>query len=396
MRTLLLFLLTLLSLHGDTLSYLNELRQKSGLIALKSNALLNKSAHNHARYLDRYNEGGHYEQNSAVFSTGRGINDRARYVGYKGGIIENVSVSPTAKDSIDDLFGAIYHRFSFLNFHIDEVGMASYYKHRTNKLHSYVYNIGNSKIAELCSGKPYQGYGKIYSSVCSEASFKINESDFLNTHYYHAKNNPPFVLFPYDGMDDVPPAFYEEEPDPLPYCKVSGYPVSIEFNPAFYKNVTLISFRLLDEHHNEIKAKRTLTQKSDPNRKLNAYQFAFMPHKRLSFDSKYHAKVRYQADGKEQIKEWSFRTQKPKHTLLELTKSNQRLIIESGKEYWIYLKPKNCKDVYNQINSSFPENMTIKHHFINSNILYFKVIGRSGDLIKCRLNRGKKFQLEIR
>ena len=37
-------------------------------------------------------------------------------------------------------------------------------------------------------------------------------------------------------MKNTPTVFYEEHPDPLPGIGVSGYPISISFNPYYFKN----------------------------------------------------------------------------------------------------------------------------------------------------------------
>jgi hypothetical protein len=382
-------------LWGTPLDYLNTLRQKSGLIALRSNALLQKSAYNHARYLDRYNEGGHREKRNKPYTTGQEIAQRARYVGYRGGVLENVSISRDAKRSIDDLFSAIYHRFSFLNLHIDEIGMASIHKYRKEKLSTFVYNMGNSKLTKVCSRKPYEGYGTIYSGICSEPSFKLKEGDYLKAHHFNAKRNPAIVLYPYRDAKDVPIVFYEESPDPLPSCRVSGYPVSVEFNPTLYKKVSLLSFQLYDNRDESVELARLLTKATDPNNRLNTHQFAFMPLRVFDFDKTYRVKVLYAVDGDVKKLEWSFHTQKPQYTLLEVKRSKQLLTIKSGKGYWIYFKPKDCNDIYRSINSSFPQNVTIEHHFVNSNTLYFRVKGRKGDRVKCRMSSRKEFVLEI-
>ncbi|MEA2029835.1 MAG: CAP domain-containing protein [Campylobacterota bacterium] len=396
MRIVFWLLVYSLLLYGDTLNYLNELRIKSGLIALSNSEVLKQGAYNHARYLDKYDEVGHDENPSKLYSTGRTMNDRATYVGYKGSVLENISISADAKSSIDDLFGAIYHRFGFLNLHIDEIGLAEYYKDRKGGLGSYVYKMGNSKMQKLCSGKSYQGYGKIYTGACSEPSFKINGNSFREAHYFNARKNPSIVLFPYRDARDIPTTFYEEIPDPLPHCSVSGYPVSIEFNANDFKSVELVSFELFDKHYENVEAKRILTQESDPNHKLTALQFAFMPLEPLDFDSTYHAKVRYILNNEEQSQEWSFRTYKPKHTLLKLNKSKQRFNISSAEEYLIYIKPKDCNDKHSTINSTYPQGMEIEHRFINSNMLYFKIEGKVGESVKCRLDGGRKFTLRIR
>ena len=62
----------------------------------------------------------------------------------------------------------------------------------------------------------------------------------------------------------MPLAFYNESPDPLPDYDVSGFPISVEFNDHFIKNVKLKDFRLLNEEK-EVVETRTLDQHNDPH-----------------------------------------------------------------------------------------------------------------------------------
>jgi len=383
-------------LPSSDLSYLNDLRQKAGLNPLVVNELLNQSASNHARYLDKHGLVGHDEKASYLLFTGEWANDRASRVGYKGSVLENISTSSNAKESIDNLFSAIYHRFAFLNLHIDEIGLLGFNRYRSNKLPTFVYNMGNSYVNKLCAGNSYQGYGTIYRSVCSNKEFKIHDLEYLPAHNFNAKINPSIVVWPYAGAKDIPTAFYEEIPDPLPHCRVSGYPISIEFNPLHVNEVSLLSFKLYDAQNNAITAKRVLSKNSDPHHQFSAYQFAFMPLKRLEFETQYRAKVLYFVDGKEHSKEWSFETYKPKYPILEQIDNKQKFEIISGQEYLVYLKPKNCKDIYRSINSRYIESMKVKHHFVDNNTIYFKVVGKKGQSVKCRVERGRSFELRIK
>merc|ERR1711879_948267 len=122
----------------DSLSYLNSIRTNAGMSVFKSNSLLEQSAYNHARYLSYNNEYGHYESSSNTFYTGYYPTDRANYMGYKSGIGENISYESDFTGSIDTLMTAIYHRFGFLTFTKDEIGVGM----ESLSLDANVYNMG--------------------------------------------------------------------------------------------------------------------------------------------------------------------------------------------------------------------------------------------------------------
>jgi len=89
LRIILLFVFLLLfsvSLQAKeqqgALSYINSLRQKSGLIKFKSNKKLNKAAKSHASYLVRQQKHGHYEKKGRKGYTGRTTSGRVFCEGY--------------------------------------------------------------------------------------------------------------------------------------------------------------------------------------------------------------------------------------------------------------------------------------------------------------------------
>jgi len=107
------------------IDYLNELREAVGLARFNHSAMLEESAENHALYLIDNNETSHYEISGKIGFTGVSISERVQAVGYKASYVsENLSGgSRDYKHSVDGLFSAIYHRFGFLNFKIDEIGI---------------------------------------------------------------------------------------------------------------------------------------------------------------------------------------------------------------------------------------------------------------------------------
>ncbi len=385
-----------LLLTGDDLSYLNELRTKAGLIELQPDTLLEKAASNHARYLHVHSRADHFERSGERLYTGVNADERAHYVGYLGKISENIATSPNSRDAIDNLFSAIYHRYGFLDLEIDEIGSAHCCRGKADGLQVYVYDMANSRIAELCRGRPYNGFGMIYSGVCNIGSFTVKEEDYFAARKHNLALNPGIIVWPWDGAADIPAAFYEENPDPLPQCSVSGYPVSIEFNPHYFDHVSLVSFELYDDAHRPLRPAAILTQSSDPNRKLDPFQFAFMPEKRLSFDSRYTARVIYRVGDRTLVKEWSFRTRKPPYPILTAATKDQLLTVRSGKGYLLYLPPEDCRDTHRRISLSYIEGMKIDNEFLDGNTIYFKVTGKSGQMVRVKTDRGKKFRLKVR
>jgi len=131
LRLVVVLLLTFITLDAKqnqiALDYLNSIRQDTGLIKFNPNKKLDKAAASHANYLLRQQKNGHYEKRGWKGYTGKTPSARVVKAGYASkAVMENVSVNPkTSHQSIDTLFAAIYHRFVFLNFDKDEIGIGS-------------------------------------------------------------------------------------------------------------------------------------------------------------------------------------------------------------------------------------------------------------------------------
>lgn len=371
LRFFILISFLLVSLEANAkktgLEYLNTIREHSGLIKLKNNKNLQKAATSHAKYLIQNQQNGHYQKKGKYAFTGATPSKRVIKAGYPSTfVMENLSVNTVGQlKSIDNLFSAIYHRLVFLNLDKDEIGfgVASTKKKRTIKS-AYVYDLGSSHISKLCKQSFNMVSGVYYmKNICRESDKMVPKSLFRKKKDEVRRKNRDIILYPYAEQNNVWPAFYNESPDPLPGYKVSGFPVSVQLNPAYYENVTLISFRLYDK--NEVVETKTLQHKNDHNHLLTKHEFALMPLKRLEYDRKYSAVFEALADGNKVKKYWSFRTVKPKEKIYRVTKDKTKLTVPAGSTAVLYILPNSKKDILH----SYRSRGGIKVSFLDQNTL---------------------------
>ena len=377
--------------------YLNSLRKKAGMIELKRNSYLEKAAKNHSLYMVKNNVFGHGESQSGEGFTGYKPADRAVYAGYPSRyVLENISAGDRdGKESIDGLFSAIYHRFGFLNEVIDEVGggvaSSPNYYYRT----AWTYDMGNSNIAALCTdSNTYSGSGYYFHDICKDKNKKISSDKYLNALSSIGVKNSALILWPYKNATDIPPVFYEESPDPLPDCSVSGYPVSVKFNR--YKTSTspqMESFKLY-KGGKEIKDVRVLTVDSDPNSKFSEYEFALFPIKRLEWGEEYKAVFKYHTGGDSKTLSWKFKTRELPYDYYVVTPQIDELKLLSGKTYALYFPPKDCNDKLGGY-SCQRSTLIISSDFIDHNTLKIKLTGDVGGWVKLSFNNGKKLKLIV-
>jgi hypothetical protein len=355
------------------LDYLNNIREHTGLIKLKMNNTLEKAATSHAKYLIQNQKNGHYQQKGKHVFTGTTPSKRVLRAGYPSTyVMENLSINTNGyESSIDNLFSAIYHRFVFLNLDIDEIGFGSALSKKKSKINrTYVYNLGSSSIAELCKRSFTMAHGVYYmKNICKENNKMVPKSLFEDKKDEVREKNRDVILYPYTGQSNIWPAFSNESPDPLPGYKVSGFPISVQFNPAYYKNVKLTSFRLFHSNGKEIKETKILQKKNDLNHLFSKFDFALMPLKRLEFNTRYTALFEAVADGQKVKKQWTFQTVKPKETLYEITGNKTTLNVESGSTAVLYMVPNSKKDIIygyrsrGEIKVSFLDQNTLKVTF---------------------------------
>ncbi len=359
-RSIVLFLCTFFLLgagekQSSAISYLNTIRQEAGLIKLRSDKALEKAAVSHAKYLLIQQQYGHYEKKGRKSYTGKTPSDRVLSAGYPSrAVMENVSVN--AKNyhrSIDTLFAAIYHRFVFLNFSRNEIGMGSAFgkKKKRKIVSSFVYLMGSSEISGLCKEYFEPQNGVFYmNDLCKDPAQLVPQYLYEEKREAVRRKNAPVVLHPAPGAKGIRPVFYTEHPHPLPGSKVSGYPVSVQFNPAFYATVKLKKFRLYDAKGREVKKIRILTHSNDVNHRFTPLQFALMPLKRLDFAQTYRVVFEAVADGKRIEKSWKFTTKGFKEKLYTITKKKTTLKVKKGEKIVLFFKPRSNKDVLNCVN----------------------------------------------
>jgi len=331
------------------LGYLNTIRQKSGLIKFKSNTQLNKAAKAHASYLMRQQKHGHYEKKGWKGYTGRTPSDRVLKAGYASkAVMENVTENAkNYRHSIDILVAAIYHRFVFLNFENDEIGIGrASTKKKRSVTSAFVYNTGSTEINKLCKRSYLMENNTHYvQNMCKNSNKLIPRYLYEKKQDKIRKKNRGLVLYPYPNAKNVLPAFYTENPHPLPGSKVSGYPVTVQLNPLFYKKVKLKKFHLFDDKGKRVKKVKVLTSKSDKNHRLTKLQFALMPLKRLEYAKTYQVEFEAVADGKRIKKSWRFTTKKPKGTFHKITKRKTLVKAKRGERVSLYFEPKSNKDI---------------------------------------------------
>ena len=384
-------------IRAKGLVYLNTLRQKAGMITYNAESHLDTAAYNHAHYLMINNAGGHGESSGNPGYTGASPSERVVYAGYLHRMVsENLSSgNSSVYDSIDGLFSAIYHRFGFLSFSMNEIGIGADTSESHPHGNAYNYDMGVSQLRVLCEGESYSGSGAYYYGVCADSQFKIEQSQYDNAMSENKMNNPKYVLWPYENQPDSRPVFFEEDPDPLPECSVSGYPVSVQFNKAKSGEVAVQSFKLYyDANGTEITNTKLLDKDTDPNSRFSAYEYALYPMKRLDWDTKYHVVVSYTEDNTPKNIDWTFKTKALPYPYYKIVQKDSTFNIKSGQTYLLYLPPENCNDGGAGYSMSYSGGLTIESDFYDYNTIQIKVTGSSGS-VNISPRNGRDFTLIV-
>ncbi|WP_456449227.1 FG-GAP-like repeat-containing protein [Hydrogenimonas sp.] len=346
------------------LSYLNFLREKVALFPFVENDRLDTAAYNHAHYLVVNDMAGHYEDPDDPGYTGKDVGERIRGVGYEYATIgENVSAGQeSVEESIDGLFSAIYHRFGFLNFSMDEIGLGNDESGAYIYRFAYVYEMGVSSYEKLLSNE---------------------------------EKNPAVVVWPYEGQRNAGRIFYEESPDPLPECGVSGYPASIQFNGRKSGDIVMRSFKLYESSGEEISDTTLLTRSNDPNGHFSENEYALFPMTPLSPDSWYDVEFLYEEDGVVKRKEWSFKTEAFTDPYYVVEKSGLTFDVEAGKVYIFYLPPSGCNDKLSSVKYRYVSDTTFSLEWIDANTFRIAFSGNTGSEAIISPSNGRDFSLKI-
>jgi hypothetical protein len=378
-----------LNTNYSIINQLNNIRVNAGMIALSNNNYLNDSAYNHAYYLDKNNFVSHYESDKYPYFTGVTPSNRAVYAGFKSTIIgENLSVGQDSEYfSLKGLMSAIYHRFGFLDFSINTIG---YGKQNL----SYVYDMGNIDLNNLCYGDSFEERGRsYYINVCADATFKIETNIYDDTKDKTINANPSYVVYPYANELNVTTSFYDETPDPLPTYDVSGYPISIEFNKNKYNmdSFSINSFIIYDDNNNvlelaaDYKDSNTILSKENDinNIYFNDYQFVIFPKNRLEYNTHYNVEFSYIYNGETKLIKWGFTTEKLDNMI---TYNNSTLNIESNKKYYLYIPPEDKNDIYNRFSTTCIYYANVDMEFFDKNTLSVNILSSNSNMCTISLS----------
>ena len=383
--------------------YLNQLRINAGMTTLDRNAQLETSALNHANYLTDNFLTGHYESQGTSGFTGVRVPDRVAFSGYSSvSVSENVSAGdPNSYESIDGLMGAIYHRLGFLDFTKTEVGIGiAKSTLEANARTNYVYNMGNADLNELCQGDSFSGIGRYYFSVC-QPDINIDGKAFEAAQTNAQENNPSIVLWPANGDETIPPAFFEESPDPLPGYSVSGYPTSIQFNPLAFsdENPKVTSFKLYHATDNtEVYPTRLLDKNSDPNGKLTSLEFVLFPLNRLAWNTSYRVEAKYSttSDATERTLTWQFKTKDLGVPTFTSQGEGEVLSIPlSNSRFAVYIPPTSSQPNIGRISYRYQSGMSVNTDFEDGNTLLIDLTGRIGQQATFTLSDSRSFVAKI-
>jgi len=295
-------------------AYFNELRTQAGMIPLKQNKILEKSAKSHSYYIELHADelkglSYHDEVEGKKGFSGVKAVDRAISAGYYSrGVGEGIATFCTAKESINSLMTAIYHRFGVLSFAKDEVGVG-YTQNPARLKRNFVHNMGNTKLNELCK-EDGAWIGYYYEKVCKDETKKIKKDPYESAKTSIQRQNPEYVLWPSANSKNNLYYYRDEVPNPIPDYKKTGNPISIEFNPYYFPaSIVMHSFRLY-KNNKEITNTRILTKQTDPNKKFNSRQYALFPLDTLERNSIYDVEFIYSYNGFSDKIKWRFTTMK--------------------------------------------------------------------------------------
>ncbi|CAA6804026.1 MAG: Putative periplasmic protein [uncultured Sulfurovum sp.] len=334
----------------NALKYLNFLRVGAGLIPFQSQYQLQQAAKNHANYLTNHFRYGHKQDKVHQDFTGEFASSRVVHTGYPTPlVIENVSThNQSYKESINGLFSAIYHRLAFLDFRSDAIGIGISQHPQQKQQTAFVYDMSSKNLEMLYKTNPNVNPQQIQQALDS-----------------NKKRNKEVVVYPFNHQKEVPPAFFDELPDPLPEHRVSGFPISISFNSLYHKEAKLLRFELFNEEGVQVLNTLLFDQESDPNKRLEKLDFVLFPLERLDWNSKYHVKFHAIIDTRIVSKEWSFETQKFTMPLHIVRNDNRVFKMRQKDSHVFYFPPKSKIDLLQDI--AYPSNVDIE--FIDKNTI---------------------------
>lgn len=123
---------------------------------------------------------------------------------------------------------------------------------------------------------------------------------------------PELLAWPPPGWEDAQPAFYDEQPDPLPDYRVAGNPVSVRINPQRAAGARLLDLRLLhltaEGEALPMDPLRVLDAGSDPHAILAQGEHVLFPREHLGWGRRYVVEAEVLDGGAVDTRRWAFTT----------------------------------------------------------------------------------------
>ncbi len=510
----------------------NAVRQAAGLLSLAPSETLTRAADAHADYLAKYLpihrdtlKSAHEQNPTLPEFTGHLASDRVRYFGYPHSqVLENISLGNlTIADSVSDLMSAIYHRFAFLDFEVDEIGAASVAQR-------YVYELGKqdlsrvclseaadaavepgydclgtrvkkTKIDQTCANLPeqaryvapylnscpngklldaqymralclsppseakFQGFGGYYA-VCQDGTkirsawldkicaakenpahyghsarayqicrppvqvhaawyenfcrtipnalqihdtgryYNVCSNGFkIKTEYYRALEakrfvrQPEAVLWPADQVGNINPAFYDESPHPTPDLPLTGYPISIQFNPAKVDQVSITGFtlekriNLVEDSWQTVTGFRRIDHLNDIHHQFTRHQFAWFPLQRLSWGAHYRYQIYALLDGVPRQYQASFSTLGFELPIVRI-EAGEREITVPNKRFILYRAPSEYDPFpFRDVNLRYRGRRSVEAEVIDANTLKLNITGLSCQAVYIETRLGEEIKV---
>ncbi|MDG4867505.1 CAP domain-containing protein [Guyparkeria sp. 1SP6A2] len=333
---------------ADARDQLNAWRQQAGLGALTMSPALVSAASAHGRYLATHGVNSHRQTPGRAGFTGRQAGDRALAAGYPNRYVAEVlstymnesRVSGSGR-TLDDLLAGPYHRFLLLDWTRDELGVGCHQREQM----AWVYLLGHREAPVA------------------------------------APEQPPLVVWPPDGAEDIPPVFFAEQPDPLPGHAVSGYPISVQFNPArFPEAPEAVRLQLFEAETGRRLPMIVQRQKSnDPHGLLNDHQFVLFPRERLEWGQTYRAELRYGKDGQHHA--WRFRVRERQDPVHRITEVDQIVRPEPGRPFLLQIPPVEGGDAGMSYRLATYPSLKLEAEFVDPQVLRVTARGQgSGEI----------------
>ena len=380
-----------LSLQGQYLDYLNDLRISSGLIPLKYNSILSVAAGKHCEYMQANKVLDHDEKMLKQKFYGVRPVERALRAGYCTRMVEeNIAYNPSGfHGAIDGLMSVVYHRMSLMSIYHDEAGVGQ-------EGNYYDLLLGNSIICSLC--EQYRGFydymGAYYKQVCADEEIKLPRQKYDEAINSVLSKNKAVIVYPYDGQENVGLYSAEENPNPVPDCNILGYPITVQFNPYYHGNVRVVEFALFDSRDRRVPV-IFLSSRNDPHHNLKSYQYALLPRDILNVNIKYKVLLKYRDSSGIKNYTWMFTTKKI-DKVVDLEGKKKIYLPPGESDFYVLVRPRSCHDKdFNQVKVSYSVD-SFSFEYESLILLHIKLKGRSGRNAKLEFGNGYELSIFIK